>query len=126
FEAVQAAKRSTVRVPIIMTPAADPVAAEIIDSLDRPGGNITGITEMTPELAPRRLELLRQIVRTLSRVGIMWTPGTLSEKTFRQMLTTRRCGIASAKPCASSATSKDRASTTNTATARAYPTASRP
>jgi len=41
---------------------------------------------MTPELAPHRLELLRQIVRTLSRVGIMWTPGTLSETTFRQML----------------------------------------
>ena len=86
YEAVQAAKRSTVRVPIIMTPAADPVTAGIIDSLDHPGGNITGITEMTPELAPHRLELLRQIVRTLSRVGIMWTPGTLSETTFRQML----------------------------------------
>ena len=86
FEALQAAKRSTLRVPIVMTPAADPAAAGIIDSLDRPGGNITGILEMIPELAPRRLELLKQIVPTLSRVAIMWSPGTLSETTFRQML----------------------------------------
>jgi putative ABC transport system substrate-binding protein len=86
FEAAQAAKRSTVRVPIVITPAADPATAGLVDSLDRPGGNITGITEMTPELAPRRLELLKQIVPTLSRAAIMWSPGTLSETTFRQML----------------------------------------
>ena len=86
FEALQAAKRSTVQVPIIMTPAADPAAAGIVDSLDRPGGNITGIVEMTPELAPRRLELLKQVVPTVSRVAIMWSPGTLSETTFRQMM----------------------------------------
>jgi putative ABC transport system substrate-binding protein len=86
FEAAQAAKRSTVRVPIVITPAADPATAGLVDTLDRPGGNITGITEMTPELAPRRLELLKQIVPTLSRAAIMWSPGTLSETTFRQML----------------------------------------
>src|SRR5262245_1733822 len=86
FEAAQAAKRSTSRVPIVITPAADPASAGLVDSFDHPGGNITGIVEMTPELAPRRLQLLKQIVPTLSRVAIMWSPGTLSETTFRQML----------------------------------------
>ena len=86
FEAAQAARRSTSRVPIVITPAADPVTAGLVDTLDHPGGNITGIVEMTPELAPRRLQLLKQIVPQLSRVAIMWSPGTLSEVTFRQML----------------------------------------
>ena len=86
FEAAQAAKRSTFRVPIVITPAADPATAGLLDTYDHPGGNITGIVEMTPELTPRRLELLKQIVPTLSRVAIMWSPGTLSETTFRQMM----------------------------------------
>jgi putative tryptophan/tyrosine transport system substrate-binding protein len=86
FEALQAAKQSTNRVPIIMTPAADPVVTGIVASLNRPEGNITGITEMMPELTPQRLKLLRQIVPTLSRVAILWRPGTLSQDTFGQML----------------------------------------
>src|SRR5712691_2318710 len=86
FEALQAAKRSTSRVPIIMTPSVDPVATGVVKSLDRPGGTITGITEMMPELTPRRLQLLKQIVPTLSRVAILWWPGTLREETFKQML----------------------------------------
>jgi putative ABC transport system substrate-binding protein len=86
FEALQAAKHSTSRVPIIMTPSADPVATGIVKSLDRPGGTITGITEMMPELTPQRLTLLKQIVPTLSRVAILWQPGTLSEDAFTRML----------------------------------------
>jgi putative ABC transport system substrate-binding protein len=86
FEALQAAKQSTSHVPIIMTPSADPVATGIVKSLDRPGGTITGITEMMPELTPQRLNLLKQIVPTLSRVAILWQPGTLSEDAFKHML----------------------------------------
>jgi putative ABC transport system substrate-binding protein len=86
FEALQAAKQSTSRVPIIMTPSADPAAIGIVKSLDRPGGTITGITEMMPELTPQRLKLLKQIVPTLSRVAILWRPGTLSEDAFKHML----------------------------------------
>ena len=86
FEALLAAKQNTSRVPIIMTPSVDPVAAGVVKSLDRPGGTITGITEMMPELTPQRLQLLRQIVPTLSRVAILWRPGTLREETFKQML----------------------------------------
>jgi putative tryptophan/tyrosine transport system substrate-binding protein len=86
FGALQAAKQSTSRVPIIMTPSADPVTTGIVQSLDHPGGNITGITEMMPELTPQRLNLLKQIVPTLSRVAILWRPGTLSEDAFTHML----------------------------------------
>ena len=98
FEALQAAKQSTSRVPIIMTPSVDPVATGVVKSLERPGGTITGITEMMPELTPRRLQLLKQIVPGLNRVAILWWPGTLREETFRQMLmeteaTARAIGI---------------------------------
>ena len=86
FEALQAAKQSTSRVPIIMTPSVDPAVAGVVTSLDRPGGNITGITEMMPELTPQRLQLLKQIVPTLSRVAILWRPGTLSDAVFEKML----------------------------------------
>jgi len=79
FAALQAAKNSTSRVPIIMTPSADPTATGIVTSLVRPGGNITGITEMMPELTPQRLRLLKQIVPTMSRAALLWQPGTLTE-----------------------------------------------
>jgi putative ABC transport system substrate-binding protein len=69
-----------------MTPSADPVVADIVQSLARPDGNVTGITEMAPELTPKRLEMLKEIVPTLSRVAILWQPGTLSEEAFKQML----------------------------------------
>ena len=86
FEALQAAKQSTSRVPIIMTPSADPVATGVLKNPNRPEGNITGITEMMPELTPHRLQLLKQIAPTLSRVAILWSPGTLTEDTFKKML----------------------------------------
>jgi putative ABC transport system substrate-binding protein len=86
YAALQAAKQSTSRVPIVMTPSADPVVTGIVKSLDRPGGNVTGITEMMPELTPERIRLLKEIVPTLTRLAIMWRPGTLSEKAFEQMI----------------------------------------
>jgi putative ABC transport system substrate-binding protein len=85
FAAVRVAKPMTNR-PIVMTPSADPVVAGVIQSLARPGANITGITEMAPQLTPKRLEMLKQIIPTLSRVAILWQPGTLSEEAFKQML----------------------------------------
>ena len=86
YAALLAAKKSTTRVPIIMTPSADPVAAGIVKDLVRPGENITGITEMMPELNPERIRLLKEIVPMLSRLAIMWRPGTLSEQSFEQMI----------------------------------------
>ncbi|MES2149508.1 MAG: ABC transporter substrate-binding protein [Pseudomonadota bacterium] len=90
FEALQAAKQSTNRVPIIMTPSVDPVAMGVVKNLQRPEGRITGITEMMPELTPQRLQLLKQIVPSLKRVAILWWPGTLSEGTFKKVLDATR------------------------------------
>jgi len=86
FAALRVAKQTTTRIPIVMTPSADPVVAGIVQSLARPGGNVTGITEMAPQLTPKRLQLLKEIVPTLSRVAILWQPGSLSEEAFKQML----------------------------------------
>jgi putative tryptophan/tyrosine transport system substrate-binding protein len=92
FEALQAAKESTSRVPIIMTPSADPAVAGFVGSLEHPGGNITGITEMMPELTPQRLGMLKQIVPTLSRAAILWRPGTLSDATIEKVKEARPDG----------------------------------
>src|SRR5262249_32201886 len=86
YGALQAAKQNTTRVPIVMTPSADPVVAGIVKDLGHPGGTITGITEMMPELTPERIRLLKEIVPTSTRLAIMWRPGTLSEAAFAQMI----------------------------------------
>ena len=85
FGALRVAQQTT-RIPVVMTPSADPVVTGIVASLARPGGHVTGITEMAPQLTPKRLEMLKQIVPTLNRVAILWQPGTLSNDAFKQML----------------------------------------
>jgi putative tryptophan/tyrosine transport system substrate-binding protein len=71
--AVQEAKRATKTIPIVMVITQDPVAAGYVNSLARPGGNITGLTRLTRDLAGKRLELLKEAVPTISRVGILWS-----------------------------------------------------
>ncbi len=73
--AAKAAKNATRTIPIVMAMVADPVRSGIIASLARPGGNITGLTTIMPELTGKQLELLREIVPKLSRVVIMVHPG---------------------------------------------------
>jgi putative tryptophan/tyrosine transport system substrate-binding protein len=73
--AVHAAKNTTSTIPIVMSPAADPVASKLVASLDRPGGNLTGLSLMGPELAGKRLELLREVLPRLGQVGFL-APGT--------------------------------------------------
>src|SRR5215471_13777587 len=85
FAALQAAKSNTSRVPIIMTPSADPVVTGIVTSLDHPGGNITGITEMMPELAAPRGAVLKEIIPDLRQIAVLWRPGTLSPATIEQV-----------------------------------------
>jgi ABC-type uncharacterized transport system substrate-binding protein len=67
------AKTATVTIPIVMTQDDDPVANGFIASLARPGGNITGLSRLTPELSGKRLELLKEIVPKLSRVAVFGT-----------------------------------------------------
>jgi putative ABC transport system substrate-binding protein len=72
--AVLAAKNATRTIPIVFFNVADPVASGLVDSLARPGGNITGFTIITPVLAGKRLELLKETIPKLSRVGVVWNP----------------------------------------------------
>jgi putative ABC transport system substrate-binding protein len=68
---IAAAKQATKTIPIVMVTNQDPVAMGWVDSLARPGGNITGLTRLTRELAGKRLELLNEVVPTISGVGVL-------------------------------------------------------
>jgi putative ABC transport system substrate-binding protein len=67
-----AAKHATSVIPIVMTSAGDPVASGLVSSLARPGGNVTGMSLMVPELGGKRLHLLKEIIPGLSRVAVLW------------------------------------------------------
>ena len=71
---ILAAKNATRAIPIVMASPADPVTAGLVESLARPGGNITGLSQMAPEMTGKRLELLKEIVPKLSRVAVLWNP----------------------------------------------------
>src|SRR5262249_50796532 len=77
--AIRAAKQTTTTIPIVMVITGDPVAAGMVDSLARPGGNITGLTRFTRELSGKRLELLKDAVPQISRVGVLWSATNLSD-----------------------------------------------
>jgi putative ABC transport system substrate-binding protein len=70
-----AAKRATSTVPIVMANVGDPVGAGLVASLARPGGNVTGLSGLSPELNTKRLEVLRDAVPKLARVGLLTLPG---------------------------------------------------
>jgi putative tryptophan/tyrosine transport system substrate-binding protein len=72
--AVVAAKNATTTIPIIFVAAVDPVGSGLVASLARPGGNITGLSIGAPGLYGKRLELLKEIVPRLSRVGVLFNP----------------------------------------------------
>ena len=67
-------KKVTREIPIFFIGVSDPVTAGLIDSLPLPGGNITGLTNIAPALAGKRLELLKETVPKLSRVAVLWDP----------------------------------------------------
>jgi putative tryptophan/tyrosine transport system substrate-binding protein len=72
--AAAAAKAATTQIPIVMVSIADPVGAGLVSNLARPGGNITGITNITAELAGKRLAILKEIMPRLSRVAVIINP----------------------------------------------------
>jgi putative ABC transport system substrate-binding protein len=72
--ATLAAKRATSLIPIVMPVSGDPVAQGIVDSMARPGGNITGLSLITLELSSKRIELLKEVVPAMQRTGVLWNP----------------------------------------------------
>lgn len=85
-EAVRAAKDATNTLPIVMTNSGDPVAAGFVVSLARPDGNVTGLTQIAPQLAAKRLELLREAVGKLARVAVLWNPNhPVTPASFREL-----------------------------------------
>jgi len=73
--AVLAAKKATTTIPIVMASSGDAVEAGLVASLAQPGGNITGLTSFGPELAAKRLEILKEVFPRLTRVGVLWFSG---------------------------------------------------
>jgi putative ABC transport system substrate-binding protein len=73
-----AAKQATTTIPILMVSIGDPVGAGLVASISRPGGNATGNTILGPEMAAKRLQLLREILPSLSRVAFLRNPGNAS------------------------------------------------
>jgi putative ABC transport system substrate-binding protein len=74
-EPVVAAKQATSLIPIVFASAGDPVANKLVTSLSRPGGNVTGLSNQSPDLAGKRLELLREVIPSVRRVAIMVNVG---------------------------------------------------
>jgi len=88
--AIRAAKEATKRIPIVMVTNVDPVATGTIDSLARPGGNVTGLTLLNRDLSGKRLELLREVFPNLSRVGILWSSRSPENSGFKEYETAAR------------------------------------
>jgi putative ABC transport system substrate-binding protein len=71
---IAAVKRETQTIPIVMALSSDPVGTGFVASLARPGGNVTGLSSISPDLSGKRLELLKEAVPGLSRVAFLWNP----------------------------------------------------
>jgi putative ABC transport system substrate-binding protein len=84
--AARAAQQATSTIPIVGVAMGDPVGDGLVASLARPGGNVTGLTFLGPELAGKRLDLLKQALPNASRIAALWHPGAFSDRTTREML----------------------------------------
>jgi putative ABC transport system substrate-binding protein len=90
-----AAQKATSAIPIVMTSGGDPVATGLVESLARPGGNVTGLSQMISELGGKRLELLTEMVPKLSRVAVLWNPQSASSTLYWKelQLPARQLGV---------------------------------
>jgi putative ABC transport system substrate-binding protein len=78
----QAAQQATRTIPIVMSLVADPVGSGLVASLARPGGNVTGLTVMSPDLATKQVQLLKEVVPKVSRVALLTNPANPSSARF--------------------------------------------
>src|SRR5258707_9484879 len=84
--ASRAAKAATSTIPIVMISVGDPVAAGLVQSFAHPGGNVTGNTILSPELAPKRLQLIKEIIPSASRTALLWNPDNVSNGVILEQL----------------------------------------
>jgi putative ABC transport system substrate-binding protein len=89
----EAAKQATSTIPIVVF-GGDIVGAGLVSSLARPGGNVTGLTSISPDLSGKRLELLKDAVPKVSRVGVLWYPGRDEDEVKQTEIAGRAFGIA--------------------------------
>jgi ABC-type uncharacterized transport system substrate-binding protein len=82
------AKRATTTIPIVFISSGDPVSDGLVASLGRPGGNVTGLSSLTPDRLGKCLDLLTQAVPGVSRVAILWQPDAVGERTGQEALQT--------------------------------------
>ena len=85
-QATRAAKNATETIPIVFARVGDPVGSGLVQSLARPGGNLTGVSVLSVELGAKRLELLREALPGVTRVGVLWDPSfSPAESELRQL-----------------------------------------
>jgi putative ABC transport system substrate-binding protein len=84
--AAEAAKQATGTIPIVFAGAGDPVTSGLVASLARPGGNVTGLSGLSPELVGKCLEQLKHAVPGVRRLAVLWHPGGQGERLQRDML----------------------------------------
>ena len=82
----RAVRHATTTIPTVVPVMGDPVGDGLVASLARPGGNITGLAFIGPQLVPKRLELLKEALPGVSRVAVLWHPGAYGERTMNDMM----------------------------------------
>jgi putative ABC transport system substrate-binding protein len=83
---IEAARRATSTIPIVMAAVADPVGSGLVASLARPGGNVTGLTALSTELAGKRLQLVRELLPKATRVAVLAYHGTSATRLFLEQM----------------------------------------
>ena len=87
------ARAATNTIPIVMSTSNDPVQTQLVSSLARPGGNVTGVTLIASDLAAKRLQLFKEIAPAMSRIGILWNPDHADPEYRETQITARQLGL---------------------------------
>ena len=82
----RAAQQATSVVPIVFATGTDPVAMRLVETMEKPGGNLTGVTEEAPDSAVKRVALLKELVPTAKKLGIVWDAASYGDKVTREMV----------------------------------------